>query len=137
MTKNWMLVEYSSGERQYCHYNSNKYYVFENFYLMPEASFDEGVTLGDIRILEENIPHDVVAEYLAKKFKLESNKVAQILSKYDNVYWVPKGTLIEDWVVDKDGYIWYDETGLLGVQKVYSTAKKASESLERYVKQCL
>ncbi len=77
MTKNWMLVEYSSGERQYCHYNSNKYYVFENFYLMPEASFDEGVTLGDIGILEENIPHDVVAEYLAKKFKLESNKVAQ------------------------------------------------------------
>jgi hypothetical protein len=66
-----------------------------------------------------------------------SSNVNPILSSYDHVYWVPKGTLIEDWVVDKDGYIWYDEVGLLGVQKVYNTAKKANDALESYVAQCL
>lgn len=72
----WMLIEYRTGERQYCHY-SRTYYVFENFYLMHEQSFFEAVLLGEIKILEENIPHDVVADYLAKKFKAESNKVVE------------------------------------------------------------
>lgn len=73
----------------------------------------------------------------ARKLGLSVSNVKPILSSYDNVYWVPKGTVIEDWVVDKDGYIWYDEAGLLGVQKVYGTAKKANGALESYVAQCL
>ncbi len=73
----------------------------------------------------------------ARKLGLVVSNVNPILSSYDNVYWVPKGTLIEDWVVDKDGYIWYDEAGLLGVQKVYGTAKKANDALESYAAQCL
>lgn len=73
----------------------------------------------------------------ARKLGLVVSNVKPILSSYDNVYWVPKGTVIEDWVVDKDGYIWYDEAGLLGVQKVYDTAKKANVALESYVAQCL
>jgi len=73
----------------------------------------------------------------ARKLGFVVSNLKPILSSYDNVYWVAKGTLIDDWVVDKDGYIWYDEAGLLGVQKVYSTAKKANQQLERRVVRCL
>ena len=70
----------------------------------------------------------------ARKLGLVVSNVEPILSSYDNVYWVPKGTLIENWVVNKDGYVWYNENGLLGEQKVYGTARKANESLSRNAK---
>ena len=73
----------------------------------------------------------------ARKMGLTVANVDPIPSNYEHVYWVPKGIVIEDWVVDKDGYVWYDEAGLLGAQKVYGTAKKANEGLEQYVKNCL
>lgn len=64
----------------------------------------------------------------ARKLGLVVSNVKPILSSYDNVYWVPKGTLIENWVVDKDGYVWYKESELLGEQKIYGTAKKANQA---------
>jgi len=64
----------------------------------------------------------------ARKLGLVVSNVEPILSSYDNVYWVPKGTLIENWVVDKDGYVWYKESELLGEQKIYGTAKKANQA---------
>lgn len=70
----------------------------------------------------------------ARKLGLVVSNVEPILSSYDNVYWVPKGTLIENWVVDKDGYVWYHQNGLLGEQKVYGTSRKANESLSRNAK---
>lgn len=73
----------------------------------------------------------------ARKMGLTVSNVDPIPSNYDHVSWVPKGTLIENWVVDKDGYVWYDECGLLGAEKVYGTAKKANEALGEYVKRCL
>lgn len=78
MTK-WKLIEYRTGERQYCHYNSNKYYVFENFYLMPEASFDEGIASGDIKILEEDIPVEFVITYISKTKWYNLRNVKQCL----------------------------------------------------------
>ena len=67
----WMLVEHSTGERQYCHYLDDGYglIIFENFHLMSEGSFLEGVTLGNIKILEESIPHDNVITYLYNQIK--------------------------------------------------------------------
>jgi hypothetical protein len=73
----------------------------------------------------------------ARKMGLTVSSVDPIRSDYDHVYWVPKGTLIEDWVVDKDGYVWYDECGLLGVQKVYGTAKKANEAFLLFRSYCI
>lgn len=70
----------------------------------------------------------------ARKLGLVVSNVKPILSSYENVYWVPKGTLIGNWVVDKDGYVWYHKNGLLGEQKVYGTARKANESLSRNAK---
>lgn len=73
----------------------------------------------------------------ARKMGLTVSNVDPIKSNYDRVYWVPKGTLIEDWVVDKDGYVWYDEVCLLGERKTYGTAKKANEALAKYMEECL
>lgn len=64
----------------------------------------------------------------ARKLGLVATNVHPILSSYDNVYWVPKGVLIDGWTVDKDGYVWYQKNGLLGEQKVYGTAKKANQA---------
>ena len=69
----------------------------------------------------------------ARKMGLTISDVDPIKSNYDHVYWVPKGTAIEDWVVDKDGYVWYDDAGLLGQREVYGTAKKANEALGKYI----
>ena len=70
----------------------------------------------------------------ARKLGLVATNVNPVLSSYDNVYWVAKGMLIDEWVVDKDGYVWYNENGLLGERKVYGTARKANESLSRNTK---
>jgi len=73
----------------------------------------------------------------ARKMGLHVANVDPIPSNYDHVYWAAKGTIIEDWEVDKDGYVWYDEVGLLGAQKVYGTAKKANQALGQYAKDYL
>jgi len=68
----------------------------------------------------------------ARKIGLTVSNIDPIMSDYDRVYWVPKGTLIENWVADKDGYVWYDKRGRLGDKKVYGTAKKANQALGEY-----
>jgi len=73
MNKNWMLVELN-GVRSYCHENKKGFFVFENFYLMPENTFYDGVRLGEIQILEENIPYGVVITYLYNEYKKSLKK---------------------------------------------------------------
>lgn len=73
MNKNWILVELN-GERQYCHHNHNGFFVFENFYLMGEDAFNEGVRNLEIQIIEEDIPYGIVITYLYNKYKSSLKK---------------------------------------------------------------
>jgi hypothetical protein len=43
-----------------------------------------------------------------------------------HVYKVKAGERIEDYICDKDGYIWFDEAGLLGASMVYDTLEQAN-----------
>jgi len=82
---------------------------------------------------------------LIKKAKAMGLKVIDqmpIQSNYDHVYWVQKGmdlssSMDGEFIVPKDGYIWYDEIEQLGDKIVYTTAKKANEVLSKYVKEVL
>jgi sugar lactone lactonase YvrE len=49
-----------------------------------------------------------------------------------HVYKVKAGERIEDYICDKDGYIWFDEAGLLGASMVYDTLEQANKELNRY-----
>lgn len=82
---------------------------------------------------------------LIKKAKALGLKVIDqrpILSNYDRVYWVQKGmdlsnSMDGEFIVPKDGYIWYDEVGALGDKKVYASATAANKILSKYVKEVL
>ena len=76
----------------------------------------------------------------AKELGMSISLKQPIQSNYDNVYWVQKGmdlsnSMDGEFIVPKDGYIWYDESSLLGDKKIYTTAKKANEALSRYAKE--
>lgn len=74
----------------------------------------------------------------AKELGMSISLKQPIQSNYDHVYWVQKGmNLSGEFIVPKDGYIWYDESGSLGDKKIYTTAKKANEALSKYVKEVL
>ena len=62
----------------------------------------------------------------ARKLGLHISNVDPIPSNYDRVFWVMKDTIIENWTVPKDGYIWFDKNKKLGEQNIYDSAKKAN-----------
>lgn len=54
-------------------------------------------------------------------------------TQYPHVYSVTAGETVEGWVAPCEGYIWFDEAGLLGCREVYPTAESAQADLKGYV----
>jgi RecJ-like exonuclease len=50
---------------------------------------------------------------------------------------VRKGDVIQDFTCDRDGWVWWDEVGYLGVNKVYKTMKKALRAQAKYCRDVL
>lgn len=42
------------------------------------------------------------------------------------------GERIQDLIADRDGFVWFDEVGLLGAFRVYETAEAALAALHEY-----
>lgn len=112
---------------------------------IEEFSFrEETKEEKDKRLQEEKIAK--TKEYLDKekekrKLILKSQKLGikvssdPLMTNYKNIYWVVKGTEIDNFVAPYNGYIWYDEVGQLGTNFVYTTALAAVKALNNYAEQ--
>lgn len=49
-----------------------------------------------------------------------------------HIYAVKQGELLQDFTADKDGFVWFDEAGQLGLPKVYDSIEEASSQLKKY-----
>lgn len=59
------------------------------------------------------------------------------VESFPHVYKVQVGERIEDYMCDKDGYVWFDETGMLGALHVFTSKEEAYASLKFYVEKVL
>jgi hypothetical protein len=58
-------------------------------------------------------------------------------TKYRHVYYVEPGEKIEDHTFNVGGWIWFDESGMLGTRLSFPTEKDAHDELCRYATTCL